>query len=1078
MLKKLLLGICTSICCIFLSSQIYAQQKTVTGTITNATNNTGIGNATVSVKGTNVAVSSSANGDFTISVPDGKTTLSISSVGFDVEEVSIAGKSSVTVSLKEKTSNLNEVVVTGYTSQRKKDLTASVAVVNVKDYKSIPSGTGEALLQGQAAGVTVVNSGTPGGGSNVRIRGITSIGSTNPLVLIDGTPGSLTDINVNDIASLQILKDAGGAAIYGVRGSNGVIVVTTKKGLSSKPRVSYDGFYGTQFAYNDGFDIANTQETANAVQQSYINSGLTPGNKQFGTGTTPVIPNFITPTAGATAGPDPYALYTNQTTPANQQGTVWFNEIFKDAPYQSHTLSVAQASEKSNFYLSAGYLDQQGTLIETYLKRYSVRINTSFNISDHIRIGENGYFFYKQNPGFTNQNEGNAISMSYRESPIIPVYDAAGNYAGTGSQGLGNAQNPVANLQRTQNNTSNNYQANGNVYGEVDFLKDFTVRTQFGGTIDNYNYRFFNYTQYENAENNRNPNSFSENMGYNSNWTWTNTLKYNKTFGDNTISVLAGTEAIEYAGRAINGTRGDYYITDPSNLTVDPNLWTLNFGSPNGQVNSNINGTPYASSIFSLFGKVDYAYKDKYLISGTIRRDGSSVFAPGKQYGTFPSVSAGWRLSQESFMQTTSSWLNDFKIRGSWGKLGSISNIPTTNAFSIYSQSAANSFYDLNGANNSSLQGFYASQAGNVNTTWEQDIITDFGFDATLFKKFDLTFDWYNKAINGLLFAPLSDITVVGGATPAAINAGDISNKGIDISLTYHGLAVKNELRYDITANFSKYNNLVEALPPGIQYYDRGSAGSGRLGAFSRLQPGQALGAFFGYKQLGLFADAADVAKSPIQDGAEPGFMKYEDNNGTDANGQLTGVPDGRITTADRTFFGNPNPDFVMGMNIAASYKSFDFSTFLYASVGNDVINYVRFWTDFPQVWDGAISRESAVNSWTPTNQGAKVPKLSRASTFSNTNTFSSYYMEDGSFLRMKSLIIGYTMPVEVTKKIGIDKVRFYLQGLNLFTMTQYTGIDPELTGSNLNDNTNFGIDFGNYPANQKAFNVGLNVTF
>ncbi len=1059
--------------CLILLSHVLFAQRTVTGKVTDA-DGKAIYNASVIVRGSNTGINTNEDGSFSIVLPKGQNTLSVSYIGFETQDINVSGNS-VTVVLTKKINTLNDVVVTGYGSQRKKDITGSVAVVNVNNLKVVPSGTTESLLQGQASGVTVVNSGSPGGGSNVRIRGITSIGSTDPLVIIDGTPGSLHDLNVNDIESIQVLKDAGAAAIYGVRGSNGVVIVTTKRGRSGKAIVSYDAYYGTQVPSKDGFHIANTQETANATQLSYINSGQIPAHKQLGKGTNPVIPDYIFPTAGkegdSLTNPSKYALYTNQITKTNKQGTDWFHEVFKSAPIQSHSISVSQATDKSSFYFSLGYFNQTGTLIETYLKRYSARINTSFNINNHIRIGENAYVFYKQNPGFTNQNEGNVISMSYRESPLIPVYDIKGNFAGTGSQGLGNAQNPVANARRTHDNKGNDWQINGNVFAEVDLLSHFTARTSFGGNIDNYYNSSFGYTAYENAENNKNPNSFQESFGYNSSRTWTNTLTYTNVFGDHSVKALIGSEAINNYGRAIRGTRSGYFITNPNNLTVDPNLFTLNFGPPNGQTTGNINGTPYTSSLFSLFGRVDYGFRDKYLLSGTVRRDGSSVFAEGNRYGVFPSVSGAWRISHESFLKGTS-WLDDLKLRGGWGKLGSISNINSTNAYSLFNQAAANSYYDINGTNNSSVLGIYASQVGNTKTTWEEDVITNVGFDASFLKRFELSVEWYKKSINGLLFRPLSDITVVGGATPAFVNAGNIENTGIDASLGYHGTAMNNQLKFDVSANVTTYKNKVISLPNGIKYYDRFSGGSTRIGAFSRLQPGQALGAFFGYEEVGLFKDSAEVSKSPTQAGAAPGRLKFKDISGPD------GKPDGKIDINDRTFFGNPNPKWTAGLNLSASYKGFDLSAFFYASVGNDVINYVRFWSDFPQVWDGAISKDAVYNSWTPTNTGARVPRLERSANFSTTNNFSSYYLENGSFLRCKSLIVGYTLPFKELKHIGIERLRFYVQATNLFTITKYTGLDPELSGSNLGDNTNFGIDFGNYPANQRGYNFGVNLSF
>lgn len=1070
------------LCLILLFTNILFAQKQVSGKVTDASGQPVVG-TTVTVRGSTVATSTDASGNFTITVPNANSRLMISSVGFEPQDILVGTKTSFPVSLKTTSSTLSEVVVTGYTSQRKKDITGSVAVVNVASLKSVPSGTTESLLQGQASGLTVVNSGVPGGASNVRVRGITSFGNTDPLVIIDGTPGSLHDLNVNDIESLQVLKDAGSAAIYGVRGSNGVIVVTTKRGKSGKAKVSYDGFVGTQRPLpGNVFNIANPTETGNAIFKEFANSGIaiTPDsykNSQYGYGATPVVPYYITPIAGAQGNPnaDPtkYALYSNQITQANQNGTDWFHEIFKPAMFQSHNIAVSGGSDKSTFFLSLGYLNQEGTLLNTYLHRYTARINTTFNVKDHIRIGENAYVFYKQNPGLPggNQAEGNAISMSYRESPLIPVYDIMGNFAGGNSKGLGNPQNPVAIQKRQKDNISNDWQINGNVFAEADILQHFTARTSFGGTIDNYYYNAFGYTSYENAENNTNPNSFTENAGYNSSWTWTNTLRYNNRFGDHSITAIIGSEAIQNYARGFTGRRGGYYITNPGSLTVDPNLWTLNFGPPTGQTNGNLNNgpagsaTPYQTSLYSLFGRIDYSFKEKYLLSGTLRRDGSSVFPPDQRFGYFPSITGGWRISQESFMKNIA-FLNDLKIRGGWGKLGSISNVRSTNAFNLYGQTAANSSYDINGVSTGSVLGSYASQFGNPKTTWEEDVVTNIGIDGTILNsKLDFSIEWYKKSVNGLLFnGPLA--AAVGGSTVPFSNTGNVENKGIDASVTYHG-STGTDLKYDVTATFTHYSNKVISLAEGVKYQDRTSSGSNRFGAFSRLQPGQAVGAFYGYEVVGLFQDASDVTKSPTQADAAAGRFKYRDVNG-----------DGKITTDDRTFFGNPNPDFTAGLNLGLSYKNFDFSAFLYASVGNDNINYVKYWTDFPQVFDAAMSKDAALHSFGLPGANGKTPILERGANFSNTTVFNSYYLEDGSYLRCKQLQIGFTLPSDKLSRIGIDRLRIYVQAANLFTITKYSGLDPELQTSDINNNTNFGIDLGNYPSNQKSYNVGVNLGF
>ncbi|HTI08420.1 MAG TPA: TonB-dependent receptor [Puia sp.] len=1084
-----LLKVCLLACLSLLHFSLFAQ-KTVTGRVIGNTDKQPIVGATVQVKGSKVATSTGADGSFSISAKD-NSTLVISSVGFEKQEFPVSGRSAIgDVTLVTSTSALNEIVVTGYSSQKKKDITGSVAVVDVKSLRSVPGGNTEALLQGQASGVTVISSGTPGGGSNVRIRGITSFGNSDPLVIIDGVqiPNGLHDLNSADIESIQVLKDAGAAAIYGVRGSNGVVIVTTKKGRSGKAVITYDGYVGTQRPLSGNvFNIANPTESANALYAEFKNSGLPFNatnfkNSQYGYGPTPVLYDYLTPintnNGGPNTDPSTYALYSNQITKTDKSGNDWFHQIFKPAMIQSHTLSASGGSDRSQYFFSFNYFNQQGTLLDTYLKRYSARINTVFNVKDHIRVGENAYIFYRQSPsgipGSSNQNEGNAISMSYRMSPIIPTYDVVGNYAGTQVKGLGNPQNPVAALQRSANNKNNDYQITGNVFAEVDLLKHLTVRTSFGGNIENFYNTSFSYTAYENTENNTNPNTFTEASGYNSSWTWTNTIKYNNTWGDHNVTVLGGVEAISNYQRAMQATRSGYYVTNPAALTVDPSLWVLNFGPPAGQTNSStVNNSegiginyPIQSSIYSMFGRIDYSYKERYLLSGTLRRDGSSIFASDVRFGVFPSVTAGWRISQEDFLKDVD-WISDLKLRGGWGKLGSLSNALSTNRYTLFGQAAASSSYDIGGTSTSSVLGSYSSQNGNAAGSWERDKVLNIGVDGSIIKnKFDFSVEWYKKDVSGLLFnAPIA--ATGGNATAAFFNTGDVENKGVDASVTWHGTAVNRELKFDITGTFSTYTNKVISLADGVKYQDKVSEGSNRFGAFSRLQPGQPVGEFFGYQVVGLFQDANDVSKSPVQPDAAPGRFKYADVNHS-----------GTINDSDRTFFGNPNPKFVAGLNIAASYKNFDFSAFFYASVGNKVINYVKYWTDFPQVFDAALSKDAALHSFGMPGANGKTPILERSANFSNSTQFNSYYQESGSYLRCKQLQIGYSLPSATLKRVGIDRFRVYIQAANLFTITKYSGLDPELTTSKSTDNTNFGIDFGNYPANQKNYNIGVQLGF
>ncbi|MDE3183882.1 MAG: TonB-dependent receptor [Bacteroidota bacterium] len=1064
MKKRILLS---SLFMLFCFLQTMAQQRTITGTvITN--DGTPLTGASVVVVGQKTGETTGPDGTFSIKVSASAKTLRVSYVGYESQDISIAGQSNINVALKSSATNLNEIVVTGYTSERKKDITGAVSVVNVDQMQKMPAGTGEAALQGRASGVNIITSGQPGGNSDIRIRGITGFGSNQPLVIIDGVRGDLTDINVNDIASIQVLKDAS-AAIYGVAGSNGVIIITTKKGKTGKAKITYNGYYGTT-TRGKGWDMATPQEEANAIWLQQQNSGIAnPSSKQYGSGATPVVPDYITPTGytvcncpgDSVINPALYDLNTYQITKANKAGTNWYDEITRNAPTQSHNISVAAGSDKSSYYVDFGYLNQQGIAKYTYLERYSLRANTQFNVNDHIRIGENAYLFYKKNPQVNNQQEGSPFSMGFREDPIIPVYDIMGNFAGTKSQDLGNAQNVFANLYRSKDNVGNNWQTQGNVFADVDFLKNFTAHTSFGGSISNNHYYYFNYVAYENAEGNTGSNSFHEGSSYDDNWTWTNTLQYNKLFGEHSVNVLVGAEAVSYYGRGIQADRGPYF-------SENPNFWIIDAGPTAGAANS---GYAYQSSLWSQFAQLKYAYKDRYLVSATLRRDQSSVFLDSVRTGYFPAVSAAWRISQENFFKPIT-FVNDLKIRYSWGKMGNTQNVGATNPYNLYNSNAGRSYYDLQGNSTTPLIGYYKSNIGNPTTSWEGDIISNVGIDASILNnKIDFTVDWYKKKISGLLFTASGvqyDQIFTGDANLPQVNIGDMQNTGIDANVTYHG-TVGKEFKFDVTGTFTSYNNKLVSIP-GLPYFNGPTI---RNVVVQRNEVGHSVGEFYGYQVIGLFQSADDVSKSPTQSDAAPGFFKYKDVNG-----------DGKIDANDRTFIGNPNPDFTYGLNISFSYKNFDFSTFFFGSHGNDIFNNTLFFTDFPDFFKGAIRKEVALNSWTPTNTNTSIPKLSTTGGFSTDGVTNSYFISKGSYMKNKQMQIGYTLPESLLSKYGIDRLRVYVQATNMFTITKYKGLDPELQSDSGNNGGSaggyylgYGIDQGNYP-HTPAYLFGVNLNF
>ncbi len=1057
-LDRLSVRVCTVVICMLISGTLFAQRK-VSGTVTSAKTNQPVSFATVTVKGTNVATATDISGAFTISVPSGKNVLTVSSVGFADQDVTI-GSGPVNVSLADKVSSLDEIVVTGYTAQKKKEITGAVSVVNVADMKQTPVGTGEEALQGRASGLTVITSGQPGAASEIRIRGITTFNNNNPLVIVDGVRGDLHNINSADIESVQVLKDAS-ASIYGVAGANGVIIITTKRGKSGKAVVNYDGYYGV-VTRGPGFDMANPTQEANALWQSKINSGLHVGDanwgsKQYGIGATPVLPDYITPYGAFQGNPDAdpakYDINNNQITKANKAGTNWYNTITRNAPQQNHNLSISSGSDKSSYFFALGYLDQEGIADYSFQKRYSVRANTQFNIKDHIRVGENAYVYYKTNPIFGNQGEGSPFSVAFREDEIIPVYDIMGNFAGTKSQDLGNAHNPYADLYRTKDNKNNTWSINGNVYADIDFLKHFTLHSSFGGVINNdYSYNF-NFVGYENAEGNTGSNSFSENADYNSSWTYTNTLTYSNIFGQHSVKVLVGTEAYSSSYRFFSANRSNYF-------SEDPNYWVLNAGSGT-QANSGGAGN---ITVWSQLAKLEYGYMGKYLLNATVRRDQASVFDPAFNTGYFPGVSAAWRVSQEKFLKNVS-WINDLKLRYSWGKLGTYSDVPATNPFNLYSTRAGKSFYDISGSSTSPYAGFYRSNIGNQQTTWEGDVIQNVGIDATLFNnKFDFSFEWFQKKISGLLYVNTNlngDPLFSGDAQQPNINAADNQNTGLEFNGAYHG-SVGRDFKFTISANITSYKNKIISIPGG-DYFDGYTI---RNVIVNRFEVGHPFGAFFGYKVVGLFQSADDVAKSPTQTDAQPGVFKYADING-----------DGKIDANDRTWIGDPNPDFTYGINLSASYKNFDFSAFFFGSQGGQIYNQTLYYTDFPDFFKGGIRRDVALNAWTPTHTNTTIPLLRTAGGFSTDQSTSSYFLSDASYFRCKQIQVGYTIPSKVLSRVGIDRFRVYVQSANMFTLTKYNGLDPELQSSDLQNTRQFGIDQGNYP-HTPSYLVGVNLTF
>jgi TonB-linked SusC/RagA family outer membrane protein len=1063
---------------VWLTSDAWAQGRRVSGRITE--NGQGVPGATVQVKGTRTGTTTNADGNYSINVNGDNATLVVSSVGFKTQEVLVGSRTAVDVALEADALALSEVVVTGYTTDTKRETTGAVSTVKAKDLTVVPSGNVEQQLQGRVAGLTVITNGQPGTASQVRVRGFGAFGGNQPLYVVDGVPVGNTDfLAPDDIETTTVLKDAAAASIYGARAANGVIVYTTKRGSRSAKRLSvtYDGLYGfTDPGKSPGF--LNPTEFAEWTWQQFRNTaaqeGKTPvfSHPQFGTGQTPVIPDYIN--VGGAAGVvgtvnleaerakyniNPAAGPVYQVVRANKQGTNWYDEITRVAPLQRHSLGFSGGGENNRFYIGLSAQNQAGILKYNDFARYTFRANSEFDLSKKIRFGENFQGTYRsvigQGGGAGGQGvaaDENQILGAFRMPTIIPVYDEFGGYAGTAAKGFNNPRNPVAERDNLRNNKNWNANIFGNVYVEYDPIPNLTLRSSIGGQFNSFYGVGYNRIQYENSENNGA-------FGYNENaalffaWTFTNTASYKRKFGAHGIDVIVGQEALNTGyGRNLSGNGLNPF-------SQDPNYVTLNTVSASGrQVGS---GLGLGSTFYSLFGRAVYNYQDKYIVTGLVRRDGSSRFGPTTRYGIFPAFSAAWRISSEEFMKDLS-WVTDLKIRGGYGLMGNVNNTAQENQFNLYGASLGASAYDIAGTNTSTAEGFYRTRIGNPDAKWETSVTKNIGFDGAFFNnKFEVILDLWQKDTRDLLFRVPVTQTVGSYATAPDVNVAQMMNRGIDLQLINRG-KFGGEVGYDANLTLTLLENKIVSLAGNLQYItyiDPGFRGINPI----RNQLGYSISSFYGYKVLGLFQNAEEVKNAPTQPGAAPGRFRYADING-----------DGKIDPADRTYLGSPVPKFTTGFNFTVTYKNFDLSTYLYASLGNKIFNVSKWYTDFYPSFAGASISSRVKDSWTPQNPNATLPIFEAASNFSTNTQSNSYYVEDGSFLRFQNISIGYNLPTSLLDRIGLQRVRVSASTNNIFTITKYQGLDPGVGG---NADTNFGIDVGNYPLT-RSFNFGLNIGF
>jgi TonB-linked SusC/RagA family outer membrane protein len=1053
----------------------FAQDRRVTGKVVGA-DSQGVPGISVVVKGTRTGTSTDGTGNFALNIKPGADVLVLSGVGFKTKEVKVGGQSVVNVVLDEDISALDEVIVTGYSSSNKKESTAAISTVKAKDLSAVPSGNIEQQLQGKVSGVTVITSGQPGTTSIVRVRGFGSFGGNNPLYVVDGVPTQNTDfLAPDDIESTTVLKDAAAASIYGARAASGVIVYTTKKG-TKKARaleVTYDGMYGVTDP-GAGIKMLSPQDQATWDFAAMKNAGQTPSHVQYGSGATPVIPDYLM------AGPNrkgivgsidiaaEKAKYQNNplagslylVMAANKSGTDWYKEITRTAPTTRHNLGFSGGTEASRFYFGLGVQEQSGILKFNEFRRYDFRANSEFDLTKKLRIGENLQFTYRQTKGLAGGNGGAGIAQeeSYlldaqRMPTIIPVYDVFGGYAGSAAGGFSNARNPVQGLTLNSNDNVFGLSGFGNVYAEYDVLPELTFKTSFGGGVNFGTYQDYTFVDHGNSEPVAGKNALREGSAYDYNWIWTNQVNYKKKFGVHSIDALAGIESLNTgAGRFIQGFGQDPFTTSLDYLSLS----TISSGR-------NVSGGLFSGvNFYSLFGQAQYSYNSRYFLTAVLRRDGSSRFGANSRYGTFPAFSAAWRLSSEDFMKSVT-FINDLKVRAGWGQMGNSNNVDPNNQYSLYSSSIGTAAYDISGSNNAVAEGFYRSRIGNADARWETAETSNIGIDASLLNgKYEVQLDFWRKDTKDLLFqVPIPAVIGVLASAPS-VNIANMRNQGIDLQIINHG-KINSDLKYDLTVNGSFLSNEITSLAPGTDYFDVTPPTNRLSAAPTRNQVGSSMASFYGYQVLGYFKDAAEVAGAPTQDGAAPGRFRYADLNG-----------DKKIDASDRTILGSPIPTFTGGVNLKVTYKNFDVETYLYASLGNQIFNMTKWYTMFGSTFPGAAKADAVKGSWTPTNLGASSPIFENVSNFSTDTQPNSWYVENGSYVRMTNLTLGYNVPKDMLSKLKLRTARIAFSTNNLFTVTGYSGLDPQVGGQ---ADTNFGIDIGNYPVT-RSYNLSVKLGF
>ena len=1022
MQKKSLFRMFTIMALLFVSLQIFAQETTINGTVLSGTDNEPLIGVTVREKGSKNATITDLDGNFNLKVSNARVMLEFSYVGFTTK--SLVAAPSMKVVLSENAQSLNELVVVGYQSQRKADLTGAVAVVSTESLKTTPDTDPMRALQGRVAGMTVTTDGSPAGTGTVRIRGIGSINSSqDPLYIVDGVPTTraLNSLNMNDIESMQVLKDAASASIYGSRAANGVIIITTRHGQKNdKVDINFSTNITAQYySSRSKMKLSNSAEYATEMAQAALNDGLDPvayaqnyGLNLNSTGGTPIT--VYNPATGKysnyTVG-GYYDGYINRKKTILYSDTNWLDAISQTGIMQNYDLSISHATDKSSVMFSVGYKNNQGILKYTYFDNISARINSTFQLTKEIKIGENVTISH------SNQVASSPMENALKMSPTVPLYEEDGTTFSGPVGGMSDRQNPLRELYQNRDNNLETWRIFGNAFVELTPIKGLTLKSNFGLDYATgfHNYRTFTY--YSDIVSNNIPKT-DTGQSNDCVWTWSNTANYNFTLAkDHNFTVLLGTEAVKAIGQSFSAYAESYALETNDYMWPDASTGV-----------QKAYGSQGSNTLFSLFGKIDYNWKDMLLASATIRRDGSSRFGKNHRYGTFPAATLGFRLSE----LLKKDWINDLKLRASWGITGNQA-INNTARYALYTADYGTSresstAYDLTLQGSGTFpSGFRLTQSANDNLKWEETTQYNIGLDFTLFNSSLYgTVDAYVKKVEDMLISP-AFLAALGEGGATWLNGPSLQDNGMEFTLGYRN-KTSFGLGYDISGNLDFFRSWVTYLP------DVAKGSYAHTPTEDLVQAKKPYGSRVGYVVDGLYQTEEEVFASG-QPNARLGGLKYADLDGN-----------GIINSNDQTWIFNPVPDYSWGLNISLNYKNFDLSMFWQGVMGQDVYNDQKFQTDFWSLTDaGSNKGNRMLAAWTKDNTSSTIPALTTNNT-GDEGRASTYFVETGSYLKLRTLQIGYNFPTSLIKKVKMSSARFYLSGQNLLTIKSsgYTCSDPE----------------------------------